>query len=63
MLKYETFKFKSTAATVDCQFRYEMCFHTNKHIQLYKLHVKVGNIHQLIDIFYVGRMLGLHGDV
>jgi len=48
-------KVKNTAATVDCLFRYEMCFHTSKHIQRYTLHVRVGNIHQLKDILCVVR--------
>jgi len=48
-------KVKSTAATVDGLFRYEMCFHTSKHIQRYTLHVRVGNIHQLMHILCVVR--------
>ena len=43
-------KFKSTEATVDCLFSYEMCFHRSKHIMRYTLHVSLGNVHELRDI-------------
>jgi len=48
-----TLKDKNTTATADCLFRYEMCFHKSRHIQRYTLHVRVGNIHQLMDILRV----------
>jgi len=54
-------KVKSTAATVGCLFRYEMCFHRSKHIQRYTLHVRVASIHQLMEILCVVRRYGLHG--
>jgi len=50
---------KSTAPRVECQFRYEMFFLICKHIQRYTLHVRVGNIHQLMDILCVVRTWGL----
>jgi len=55
MPRYVPLKGKSIAKNVDCLFRYEMCFHISKHIQRYTLHVRVGNIHQQMDILCVVR--------
>jgi hypothetical protein len=63
MPSYVPLKAKSTAKNVYCVLRYEMCFHTSKHIQRYKLHAREGNIHQLMDILCVVSTWGLHGDV
>jgi len=38
-------KVKNTTATLDCLFRYEMCFHQINHIMRYTLHVWVATIH------------------
>jgi len=55
MSKVVPLKVINTATTADCLFRYVMCFHRSKHIQRYTLHVRVGNIHQLMDILCVVR--------
>jgi hypothetical protein len=43
-------KVKNTAATVDCLFKYEICFHLSKEVKQYTLHVREATIHDLTDI-------------
>ena len=55
MSKEVPLKFKGAEETFDFLFSYEMCLHKLKHIQPYKLHVRVGNIHYLTDVMWLVR--------
>jgi hypothetical protein len=56
-------KGKNTAATVDCLFRYEMCFRESKLIRRYTLRVWVVTTNQLMDILCVEGTWGLRADI